>query len=373
MFLQEKVCDINRRLKTLNAISNIVIWRAGQHTGKLFEYTEILSYDVKHIVDMDERKQGNSYFGFTIQKPEKLSWEYAGAVVISVCGKEAQITDLLRNHLGFSGQIVTLYQDNECTPFYLLYDRNIPAVRYFGDYNNWSDAYNECRGYEDEVILNTVIAAVDKVIKGEAAWERDGYLFYEQKYVYCICAAILKCAVQNNNRGVRILDIGGALGSTYLQNRRYLSDVRNLEYIVAEQEHFADYGHQNLEDGILSFIRSTDHWEEQEKFDIILLSASLQYISQYEEIISKIITAQPHYIILDRIIVGDRMRICREDVPECIYESSYPIWIFSEEQIENFFKSHYKMIEKDISSVPETPCFIDGRAYSRYYVFEFQK
>lgn len=373
MFLQEKVLDINKRLKALNTISNIVIWGAGQHTGKLFEYTDMLSYDVRNIVDMDEKKQGNSYFGFTIQKPERISWECVGAVVISVSGKEVQITNLLRNQLAFLGHIITLYQDNECTPFYLLYDKNIPAVRYFGDYRSWQGAYDECKGYEDEVILSTVIEAVDKVVKGEAAWERDGYLFYEQKYVYCICAGILKCAVQNKNRGVRILDIGGALGSTYLQNRSYLSDVKNLEYVVAEQNHFAEYGHQNLEDGTLSFIRCTDHWEEQEKFDIILLSASLQYISQYEEIISKIVTAQPRYIILDRIIVGDRMRICKEDVPEYIYKSSYPIWIFTEDQIKDFFKPHYRMIERDISSVPENLYFKDGRANSRYYVFEFQE
>ena len=361
MFLQEKVSDINKKLKTLTSISNIVIWGAGIHTCKLFEYTEIHFYNVKNIVDIDEKKHGKFYFGFTVQSPEEMSWSDVGAVVISVSGKESQIMDMLMNHLGFAGQVVTLYENSERTPFYLLYDEKIPAVQYFGDYYNWSDAYKECKGYEDTEILNTVINAVSKVVKGDAVWERDGYLFYEQKYVYCICAAILKCAVQNQNRGVRVLDIGGSLGSTYWQNKAYLSDVKNLEYIIAEQDHFADYGYQNLEDGVLRFIKSTDNWEEQGGYDIVLLSNSLQYISQYQDIISKIIVAHPHYIILDRIMIGNHMRI---------YKSSYPMMIFTEQQIRNFFEPEYKMVEWDTSSVPTNAYFMEETADSRYYVFE---
>ncbi|MBD5489844.1 MAG: methyltransferase, TIGR04325 family [Lachnospiraceae bacterium] len=373
MFLAEKVCDINKRLKALKSVSNIVIWGAGVHTCKLFEYTDMLAYDVQGIVDMDEQKQGNSCFTFTVQSPEKVVWDYVGAVVISVSGHKTQIMDTLIKRFKFMGRIITLYEHNECTPFYMLYDEKTPAVRYFGDYDSWDEAYHDCKGYEDAEILSTVSNAVDKVIKGEAAWERDGYLFYKQKYVYRICATILKCAVQNQNKSVRILDIGGGLGSTYLQNRGYLSDIRNLEYIVAEQAHFADYGHRNMQDETLKFIKSTDDWEKQGKFDIILLSASLQYIAQYKEIIARIIAAQPHYIILDRIMVGNRMRICKETVPEYIYESSYPIRIFTEEQVEKFFEPDYRMIERDTSSVPENAYFTDGRADSRYYVYEFQK
>ena len=373
MFLQEKVTDINRRLKALKNISNIVIWGAGTHTCKLFEYTDILSYQVQSILDTDVQKQGNLYFGFTIQDPEEINWGDVEAVVISVFGKETQIINALVNQYGYTERIVTLYENNESTPFYFLFDEKVSAVRYFGNYCNWDEALNECNGYDDVKILNKVISAVDKVVNGDAVWERDGCLFYEHKYVYCICAPLLRCALRNQNRGVRILDIGGALGSTYFQNKEYLAEIKNLEYIVVEQDHFVDYGQHNLENGTLKFIKSLEHWEKLDKLDIILLSASLQYISQYQEVISKIMKAQPHYIILDRILVSDKMRICRETVPECIYEGSYPLRIFAENQIENFFVFDYKLIEQDIASVPENPYFVDGRAVSRFYVFELQK
>lgn len=373
MFLQEKVSDINKRLKTLRTISSVVIWGAGKHTCKLFEWTDIQTYAIKGIVDISKEKHGNPFFGFTVQVPQEISWNDVEAVVISVPGHEAAIIEMLTSELGFSGNIVTLYEDNKHTPFYLLYDEKVSTIRFFGDYDNWEAAYNDCEGYESENILNTVSSAINKVIEGEAAWERDGYLFYEPKYVYCLCAAILRCAVQNENKGVRILDIGGALGSTYFQNRHYLADVKNIEYVVAEQDNFADYGHQNLENEVLKFIRSTDHWEKQKRFDIVLLSGSLQCIEQYEEIISKINRAKPRYVIIDRIMVSSRMRICREIVPEWIYRSSYPIRVFSEKQIENFFKSNYVMIEHDFSSVPTDLYFVDDVVHSKYYVFEFQE
>ena len=147
-------------------------------------------------------------------------------------------------------------------------------------------------------------------------------------------------------------------------------DVKNLEYVVAEQDHYAAYGHEYLEDAVLKFISSERDWENMERFDIILMSGSLQYIPNYTEIISKIKKAEPRYIIFDRVLVGDRGRICRETVPETIYKSSYPLRIFSEEEIRNFCEPAYKLIENDISSVPETAYFVDGKAESRFYVFQ---
>ncbi len=369
MFLQERAREINEKLSILANRSNIVVWAAGVHTSKLFERTELLSYDIKNIVDMNADKEGEFYFGFKIKNPEKMDWSNVGAVVISVPAQEKKVASLLRDELKYTGLIITLYEENKCTPFYLLYDERSPGIRYLGDYNSWTEAAEECEGYDDSVIINKAIWASQKVLNGEAKWERDSFLFYEQKYVYKLCASILRCALKNGNKGV---DLGGSLGSTYFQNIKYLEDVNNLEYIVAEQDHYRDYGHEHLENSILKFISSKDDWESQEKYDIILMSASLQYISEYIEITEKIKRARPEYIILDRILISERGRLCKETVPEKIYKSSYPVRIFSEKEIKDFFEPEYQVIENDISSVPETANFIDGKAESRFYVFQNQ-
>ncbi len=370
MFLQEKVKEINEKLNALKDISHVAVWGAGVHTCKLFEKSNLLSYSVKTIIDINKEKKGQHYFGFTIKNPNEVKWNDVEGVVISVPGREEEIRKILTEELRFKGIIIKLYENDNYMPFYRLYDKKIAEVRYIGDYKNWISAQEECRGYEDDVILDKVIGSIGKVLCGEAEWERDGFLFYEKKYVYCICAAILRCALQNDNLGVRVLDIGGALGSTYFQNRGYLSAVKELEYIVAEQDGFAKYGHKELEDGILRFINSSERYTDYGKFDIVLLSGSIQYISQYKEILSEIINLAPRYIILDRILIGEKHRICKETVPEAIYESSYPVMIFEESEILNFFGDGYILIEKDVSSVFEEAYFVDGKAESRLFVFQ---
>lgn len=372
MYLQDKVNDINRRLSVMRNFSNIVIWGAGIHTCKLFEKTELLTYAVTNIVDMDKNKQGSPCFGFRIKLPAEIEWNDVEAVIISVPGKEIQIEEILKRELKYTGNIIMLYEDCEVTPFFYLYDKKIPMIQYSGDYADWAEASKECEGYDDDNIISTVIEAVDKVVNGDAVWERDGCLFYEQKFNYHICAAILKCAIQNRNQGVRILDIGGSLGSTYFQNRKYLKEVQSLEYIVAEQDRFAEYGRGHLEDGILKFIYSSEDYASYGKFDIVLMSASLQYIEQYEEVIDHVIRANPRYIILDRIPVSNKTRICKECVPEKICKSSYPLHIFRDEELNNYFGDNYTVVEKDSSSVAEDMAvyFSDGTAIYKCYVFK---
>lgn len=373
MFLQEKVSEINKKFEELKDMPNIVIWGASVHTAKLFEKTSLLSYSVRSVVDIDENKWGCPYFGLTIQSPWKTDWKNVSAVVISVVGRQKEITETLVNRQGFKGNIVALYEDDNCTPFYLLYDERVSHVRYLGDYDSWEDADKECDGYDAVNILDKVAGATMKVINGEAVWERDSWLFYEQKYVYQICAAILRSAVQNDNQGVYILDIGGALGSTYFQNKAYLANIRNLKYVIAEQDCFAEYGQTHIESSEIQFIRSTESYEVYGKPDIVLLSASLQYISQYQEVVSKVIKAKPNYIILDRLLVSNRKRICKETVPEEIYKGSYPVRIFSDDEVREMFGKAYEIIERDVSSVPEKAYFPDGKAESRYYVFQYKE
>ncbi len=314
MFIQEKITELNHRLGALKDRKNTVIWGAGVHTANLFEKTDLLDYNIANIVDMDPGKQGKKYFGYMVKAPGQISWNETETVVISVPGREAGITEMLQGDFHYQGQIIKLYEEGETTPFYKLYDREKAAVYVEGDYGNWAEAYRACKGYEDQNILSRVADAVLKVISGEAAWERDGCLFYEQKYVYRICAAILRCAVKNHNKGVRVFDLGGALGSTYFQNRQYLSDVHHLEYIIAEQTNYADYGRENLENETLKFIDSGDDYSHLGMMDIVLISGSLQFIYPYEDIISRILRMKPRYIILDRIMVGGKRRICREIV-----------------------------------------------------------
>ncbi len=370
MYIEEKINLINHRLTVLEELKNVAIWGGGIHTRMLFEKTEVLSYNISNIVDADEQKHGTMYFGYLIQSPNEIEWDTIDAVIISVHGKDKEIMDTLINKISFVGKIITFYDHNEAIPFYMLYSKKENQICFRGDYKSWLEAISDCHGYQDQAILDTAVSAINKVLDGEALWERDGCLFYEQKFVYQICTTILRCAIQNKNQGVRILDIGGALGSTYFQNRKLLCDVNYLEYIVAEQKGVAEYGHKNLEDNILKFINSENSFENLGEIDIVLMSGSLQYIYPYEDIILKIKNVNPKYIILDRIFVGNRMRICKESIPEYICVSSYPVLIFSESEIIKMFQPNFILTEKDNSSVDFKIYFEDEIVDSKYYVFQ---
>ena len=92
MFLQDRAKEINEKLRVLAGISNIVVWATGIHTSMLFERTELLSYDIKNIVDRNASKEGDFYFGFRIRHPENVQWEDVGAVVISVPAQEKMLS-----------------------------------------------------------------------------------------------------------------------------------------------------------------------------------------------------------------------------------------------------------------------------------------
>ena len=99
MFLQDRAKEINEKLRVLAGISNIVVWAAGIHTRMLFERTELISYDIKNIVDRNAAKEDDFYFGFRIRHPENVQWEDVGAVVISVPAQEKNVVSMLRDEL----------------------------------------------------------------------------------------------------------------------------------------------------------------------------------------------------------------------------------------------------------------------------------
>lgn len=143
MFMQEKIKDIDERLEVLAQYAHIMVWGAGIHTSRLFERTHLLSYRVQGVVDIDARKQGEYYFGFTVQSPEEIFWNDVDVVVISVPNREQEIKSVLTKRLNFTGYILALYEQDEHTPFYNLYDKQKTGLKCENDYGNWFNALKD--------------------------------------------------------------------------------------------------------------------------------------------------------------------------------------------------------------------------------------
>jgi len=231
---------------------------------------------------------------------------------------------------------------------------------FFGIYENWTDAKKASVGYDSDKIIEKVKDSALKVKRGEAAYERDSVAYEKIEYSWHLLAPLLWIGSQNNNR-LNVLDFGGALGTTYFQNKSYLSHLNDLKWNIVEQEKFVKIGKESLEDSELRFYNSIDESLSENNSDVIILSSSLQYIEEPYQILQKIIKEKPKYILFDKTPFhdGGNDLITVQKVPKHIYDASYPAWILSKSKFLSFFKkNNYEIIadfnkyQKDIFNLP---------------------
>ncbi len=216
---------------------------------------------------------------------------------------------------------------------------------WFAGFNSFEAVKKISAGYDSDVILQKCSASLQKVKSGIAVYERDSVLFDEVQYSYPLLSSLLWVASQNNNT-LSIIDFGGSLGSSYYQNRFFLSHLKKFEWSVVEQEQFVTEGKKIFEDDILKFYYSIDESLSQRKADMIVFSSVIQYIEKPFDLLNKVIDYKFKYILFDisGFIDGKNDIITRQIVPEQIYKADYPCWFFSESKFINYFSSHYDLI-----------------------------
>lgn len=205
---------------------------------------------------------------------------------------------------------------------------------WLGDFSTWEDAKKQCGGYESEIILEKCKKALLKVKNGEAVYERDSVLFDQIQYNRGLLEGLQKVALDNENN-LCVLDFGGSLGSTYFQNKAFLSSLKTLEWNIVEQSHFIACGKENFENDQLKFYHTIQECLKNKKPDVILLSSVIQYMEKPFELLEHVNQLGINYIIFDRTSFIDQPDnlLMIQKVPAEIYEASYPIWFFNMDKI----------------------------------------
>jgi len=234
-------------------------------------------------------------------------------------------------------------------PFlYSLYQKFRKKYGYFGEYKSWEAARSKASGYDDGEIIEKVKNAALKVKNGEAAYERDSVLFEQAEPTPHLLAPLLWIASKNNNK-LEVLDFGGALGTTYYQNKEYLNHL-DLKWSIIEQPKFVEYGKNLFEDETLRFYGDLNDYKS--KPDVVLLGSVLQYLESPYQVLEKIIQMEPKYILIDKTPFlknsGDTITVQR--VPPKIYDASYPSWIFDLNKMLDFMKIHKYNLLYEVSS-----------------------
>ena len=236
-------------------------------------------------------------------------------------------------------------------------DNNQCNIAFEGDYQTWEEAQANSSGYNQADILEKVKNATLKVKNGEAVYERDSVLFDQIEYAWPVLAGLMWVAAQNQGK-LHVLDFGGSLGSSYFQNRQFLSNLAEVTWSVVEQPHFVECGREFIQDDCLQFYLSIDECLEQRSPNVILLSCVLQYLQDYIESLKYLLKTKIPIVIIDRTpFVDTDERITIQTVPEWIYPASYPCRFLNEDKfIQLFIQFGYETVEDfpslDNSNIP---------------------
>ena len=225
-----------------------------------------------------------------------------------------------------------------------LFEQCMRHSGYSGNFASWDEARRSSTGYDSSMILAKVKDAMLKVKKGEAACERDSVLFDEVQYSWPLLAGILWVA--SHSGGLSVLDFGGSLGSTYFQNRRFLSHISGLSWSIVEQENFVQCGKEFFEDENLRFYETVEECLGAECPQLLLLSSVLPYLEHPYTLLDEVIGRKFPFIILDRtpLIEGERDRLTVQRVPAEIYPASYPAWMLGRERLLSRFAADYDLV-----------------------------
>ena len=207
---------------------------------------------------------------------------------------------------------------------------------YFGKYTAWEAAEKESQkygaSYSGSQILKRVADATQKVRQGEGVYEQDGIVFYEENNNYELIAALLW--VYARQKSLKVLDCGGALGSTYFRYRKLLEPCES-EWTIVEQRHYVEYGKKNIPE--IQFLY--DIAEYHKEADVVLLSSVLGYLEDTYGQFRQILEQGAEYIIIDELAFSpdDVEAVRLQHVPARIYSAVYPVRLLSLTEFKKFF------------------------------------
>lgn len=248
------------------------------------------------------------------------------------------------------------------------YRQSRASYSFHGDYRTWDDAIAASSGYDTEGIADKVRSSVEKVLKGEAAFERDGVAFTDPDYCWGTLSALLWTVSKSGNR-LRLLDFGGSLGSTYLQHRKFFNHLETRVWGVVEQQRMVAIGRELHHDSDLTFYESLDEAGDLVQPDTVLCSGVLQYLPQPYRVLESILSLGVRFLIVDRtpfLVEANKERLTVQRISKSIIQSSYPAWFFDRGKfMDRILKSHRLVTEYD--------SFDRANIASRYVGLVFEK
>jgi len=227
----------------------------------------------------------------------------------------------------------------------------------FISYSTWEDAENAAEGYDSDNVILKIKNSAKLVFEKKAVYERDSVIFNEIHYSFPLLASLL--FVAENSKSLRVIDFGGALGTTFQQNLKFLSKLKNnVDWRIVEQDKLVDIGKKEFTNKYLSFYNTMED-SFKDGIDAILFCSSICYIPNPYNYLNKAIDLKTPFIIFDRTPMTNEVKdtFAVQQVPASIYKASYPIRNFSYSNFIKVFELNYDLLEEwvcDIQPDPQT-------------------
>ncbi len=370
MFFEQKVEQINHILQDLGN-GALAVWCVGLHTEKLAACTVLLKQNISFFVDRNaDSCVSHDVYGIPVFDPAEADFSNIDYIIISTYKHQNDILLYLKQR-GISEKAVTCYAKEDEGEFYLLPRKNKKDFYFSGRYDSWTDAALNAAGYQNGSIALKVLEATKQVMEGKACFERDSVLFYHKEFNFrliSIFGLLASCS-----RHINVLDFGGALGSEYWKNRDFLYKFGvDFTWNIIEQEHYVEIGKKEISNKELRFYRNVSQLERRP--DILILSGVLQYLPDYQVILSELLDLKPRYILIERQIVSDQTRICVQYVAENIYQASYPVRIIGEQELMDIFGDRYCKLTEFGSEADGDRAYVDGKEIKyKGYLMEYKE
>lgn len=198
---------------------------------------------------------------------------------------------------------------------------------------NWESAATASAGYESALLVASAFESAKQVQSRRFAFERDGLLFEDPNMNLPVVAA---CGLVKDRSadGLRILDVGGGLGTDFFRHLELLDSVGIASWVVLETERMIEAATKLDREERLHFVASLDDALATEP-DVILFSSSLQYFEDPGEIMEAALDSSAEVILIDRAPIWDKGYSAPvvQRTPKGMVQGSYPCWLFSEDDV----------------------------------------
>ncbi len=137
---------------------------------------------------------------------------------------------------------------------------------------------------------------------------------------------LLAATIARYQGAVCIVDIGGGMGTGYAAVRAQLIDPRAVDYHIVENATLCAEGRALWPHDIWLQFHTTIPTGRMD-IDLVYLGSCLQYVEDWQELLSVIVKLQPRYLLLDDLPLIDAATSCT--TAQQYYDSLLPLWFFS--------------------------------------------